>query len=192
MEELKQLHDLDKPDERNLFYSVINAETGESRPYNISDLYGSVELITLSDKVPDDISSQFNVARNLAVYSWHSYSFNQVSELKSFSCVEMALRDRIGKHKYGFRGQIKKAVNLGLIKDAGFGITADSHHSNNSYSDSLKDIVPNLRNGLAHGSTTLHPGAVGTLQWSADFINQLYENEFNKSSQGAQQSFAPA
>lgn len=104
----------------------------------------------------------------------------------------MALRDRIGKHKYGFRGQIKKAVSLGLIKDEGFKVTVDSHHSNNSYSESLKDIVPELRNGLAHGSTTLHPGAVSTLQWCADFINQLYENEFNQSSQGTQQGCSPA
>lgn len=81
MEELKKLEDLEKPDERNLFYSVINTETGEPRPYEITDLYRSVEAVTLSNKVPEDISSQFNVARNLAVYSWHSYSFNQVSEL---------------------------------------------------------------------------------------------------------------
>lgn len=176
MEELIKLGDLGKPDWRNQVYSVINIETGDSRPYDIDDLYYSVEAVTLSNNVPEDIISQFNVARNLAIYSWHSYPFNQVSELKSYSCVEMALRSRVGKHKYGFRGQIKKAVHLGLIRDEGFSNIENSHHSNNSYSESLKDIIPNLRNGLAHGSTTLHSGAVSTLQWSADFINQLFDN----------------
>ncbi|NRA22576.1 MAG: hypothetical protein HRU05_19055 [Oceanospirillaceae bacterium] len=175
MEELKKLEEIDQPDVRNLFYSIINTETGESRPFDITDLYASVKAVELSAKVPEDVISQFNVARNLAIYSWHSYSFNQTSEMQSFSVVEMALKDRLGKHKYGFRGLIKKAVNIGLIKDVGFRRIKGTHHKDNSYSESLKDIVPHLRNNLAHGSVTLHPGAVATLQWSADFINQLYK-----------------
>lgn len=47
-----------------------------------------VAIITLSDSVPKEIVSQFNIARNLAVYSWFSYSFHQVSEMKAFSAVE--------------------------------------------------------------------------------------------------------
>ena len=115
------------------------------------------------------------------MYTWHSYSFHQVSELKAYSCVEMALKDRLGKHKNGFRGLIKKAVSTGLIRDEGFRVISEPNESN-EYSQQLIDIIPGLRNELAHGSTTLHPDAVGTLQWCADFINQLYENEFTKPS----------
>jgi len=181
MEELKKLQELQSPDQRNLYYCVINKITGEQRPIDVKDIYYSVERIELSTKVPEDIISQFNVARNLAIYSWFSYSFHQVSEMKAFATVEMALRERLGRHKCGFKGLVKKAVNLGLIKDSGFShIEAPEDPNSTEYSAKLPDIMPSLRNSLAHGSTTLHPGSVNNLAICADFINQLYENEFNK------------
>ena len=180
MEELKKLSDINKPDERNLHFCVMNEITRETRPFDITDIYNAVDEIKLTEKVPEDIISQFNVARNLAIYSWHSYSFNQISELKAFSCIEMALRDRLSENKIGLKALIKKAVRLGLIKDKGFVFLGDDASDSTKYSESLIDVIPHLRNDLAHGSATLHPGAVGTLQKCAEFITQLYENEISK------------
>ncbi len=181
MEDFKKNDEINLPDERNLLFGSINTETGKFDRLTLERIYRAVELVELSERAPESVRSQFNVAKNLAVYTWYSYSFNQISELKAYSCVEMALKDRLGKHKYGFRGLIKKAVTLGLIQDKGFEVVREPSDSN-EYSEGLIDIIPNLRNELAHGSTTLHPGAVFTLQWCSDFINQLYENDFDKSS----------
>lgn len=180
MEELKKLSDIDKPDVRNLYRCVMNTVTRETRPFDITDIYNAVDEIKLIEKVPNDIISQFNVARNLAIYSWHSYSFNQISELKAFSCIEMALRDRLSENKIGLKALIKKAVGLGLIKDRGFAFLGNNTSDSTKYSESLIDVIPHLRNDLAHGSAILHPGAIGTLQKCAEFINQLYGNEVSK------------
>lgn len=184
MEELKKLEQLQNPDKRNLYFCIIDHSTGKQRPLDVKDIYSSVERIELSEAVPEDIRSQFTVARNLAVYSWFSYSFHQISELKAFSTVEMALRSLLGKHKHGFRGLIKKAVNSGLIKDLGFShIEKPGNPNSTEYSAKLQDIMPALRNSLAHGNTTLHPGSVSNLRICADFINQLYEKKFNNQMQ---------
>ena len=184
MEELKKLEELQNSDKRNLHFCIIDHSTGKQRPLDVKDIYSSVERIELSEAVPEDIRSQFNVARNLAVYSWFSYSFHQISELKAFSTVEMALRSLLGKHKHGFRGLTTKAVNSGLIKDLGFSHIEKPENSNSTeYSAKLQDIMPALRNSLAHGNTTLHPGSVSNLRICADFINQLYEKKFNNQMQ---------
>lgn len=178
METLKKLEELGNPDERNLRYIQVNYTTGEQRTLEIKDIYSAVERVKLSAKVPEKIQSQFNVAKNLAIYSWFAYSFHQISDMKAFSTVEMALRDRLGEHRYSFKGLIKKAVNLGLINDSGFHHIEESKNvTTNEYSAKLPEIMPYLRNSLAQGSTTLHPGSAGNLAICADFINQLYENE---------------
>jgi len=181
MEKLKKLEELHNPDKRNLVYGVIDRDTGEQRSLDVTDIYSSVEAIDLSAKVPESIRSQFNVAKNLAIYSWFSYSFHQTAEMKAFSTVEMALKDRLGKHKYGLKRLIKRSVDVALIKDSGFSHIAKPENPNSTeYSQDLPKIMSSLRNSLAHGSTMLHPFSVDTLVICADFINQLYENEFDK------------
>ncbi|MFW5454618.1 hypothetical protein [Thioalkalivibrio sulfidiphilus] len=39
----------------------------------------------------------------------------------------------------------------------------------------LIDVMPSLRNELAHGSPMLHNNALASLRICADFINQLFE-----------------
>ncbi len=181
MEEFKKLEDVGKPDRRNSYFAVVNQETGENRPLDHEDIYKSVDAVNLLDSVPEDIRSQFNVAKNLAVYTWFSYSFHQISELKAFSTLEMALKQKFGKNKNGFRGLLRKAVNSGLIRDKGFShITHEVQEEYEmEYSRRLPDIIPNLRNELAHGSNMLHPGSISNLQICADFINQLFKDESN-------------
>ena len=182
MEELKKLEELHNPDKRNLVYGVIDRDTGKQRSLDVTDVYSSVEGIGLSAKVPESIRSQFNEARNLAIYSWFSYSFHQIAEMKAFSTVEMALRDRLGNHKKsGLKRLIKMSVNVGLVKDSGFShIAKPESPSSTEYSQHLPKIMSSLRNSLAHGSTMLHPFSADTLVICADFINQLYENESNR------------
>ena len=181
MEHFTELDQIKNPDERNLFFVLVNEETGESRGISLEDIHYSVSQIELVEAVPDSIRSQFNIAKNLAVYSWFSYPFHQISEMKAFSSVEDALKCVLGKHKHGFKGLLKKAVCLGLLRDGGFShIPKPENPASNEYSQTLPEIMPRLRNNLAHGSTTLQPGSITNLRICSEVINQLYENELNK------------
>ncbi len=178
METFKRLDDIALPDVRNTLWVATNLETGEQRKMALSDIYESVALIDLHESVPDDVRSQFNVAKNLAVYTWYCYPFHQISELKAFSTLEMALRMKFGENgqRLGFKRLLRKAVASGLIKDIGFSHIADNVENPEStvYTERLPDQMPDLRNNLAHGSCTLHPYSEINLQICADFINQLF------------------
>lgn len=177
MEELKKLEEIQLPDVRNTRFVVIKQKTGERRELSLQDIYEAVKSVDLHNDVPEDVRNQFNVARNLAIYTWFSYSFHQVSELKAFSTVEYALRKLYGNNKQSFRSLIEKAVSDDLLKDSRFSHIEIDSQSNNSqkYVKHLPDLMPKLRNDLAHGSCTLHPGSVSNLQICADFINQLFK-----------------
>ncbi|MDP3298033.1 MAG: hypothetical protein Q8N09_10700 [Thermodesulfovibrionia bacterium] len=181
MEKFKALDQIYQADARSLYFSIVDRETGEYRPLELKDIYETVASVELSPSVPEDVRSQFNVAKNLAVYTWFSYSFHQISELKAFSTLEMALKLKFGKGKNSFKDLIKKSIASGLIKDKGFSLITETLEDEDSmeYSKALPDVIPYLRNELAHGSTMLHPGSITNLAICADFINQLFQNESN-------------
>jgi hypothetical protein len=176
-EQLKKYEEILEPDFRSKLIVVSNTKTGVSRQIELKDVYNTINSIELSHNVPEDIISQFNIARNLAIYTWFSYSFHQISELKSFSTLEFALRQIYGK-KRGLGKLISSAVKDGRIKDIGFSHIASDGRDESSinYVNKLKELIPSFRNDLAHGSTTLHDGSFFTLRFCADFINQLYNN----------------
>jgi len=176
MEKLKKLDEIKFPDRRTTVFILIDRQTGKKRDLLLEDIYEDVESIQLHGGVPDDVRSQFNVARNLAIYTWFCYAFHQVSEIKAYSTLEMALRVKFGGGKNGFKKLLIEAVNSGLIKDRGFRHIREGLEDTNStsYVGRLPEIMPKLRNDLAHGSTMLHPGSYMNLQICADFINQLF------------------
>ncbi|MBN1618895.1 hypothetical protein JW887_06180 [Candidatus Dojkabacteria bacterium] len=177
-EQLKDFDDILKPDTRSDLFTVTNLRTGDARKAELEDVFALVSSITLSDSVPEDIISQFNIARNLAIYTWFSYSFHQISELKSFSTLESALR-HIYPHKRGLGKLISSAVKDRRINDIGFSHIASDGRDESSinYVNKLKELIPSFRNDLAHGSTTLHDGCFFTLRFCAEFINQLFNDK---------------
>ncbi len=181
MEKPKKFEEITLPDVRNTCYVIINRESGEKRGLSLEDIYKAVESVELHEDVPDDVRSQFNVARNLAIYTWFCYSFHQVSELKAFSTLELALKIKFGKDKGGFKALLKEAVKSGLIKDKGFRNIREAlkDADSTSYVDKLPELMPRFRNDLAHGSTMLHAGSFINLQICADFINQLFSKPEN-------------
>lgn len=71
MEQLKSFEEIIKPDDQ---HSLIDQVTGTR--LILRSLYSAIEEIELNESVPEKIRSQFNVARNLAIYTWYSYSFD--------------------------------------------------------------------------------------------------------------------
>jgi len=193
LDTLKPFDELLEPDSRQKHFAVVNRMTGEVRSVTLRDRYQSIEQIMLTKDVPDEIREHFDTARNLLVYSWFVYRFNQVAELHAFSSLEFALKTKFGDSPKGLKKLLEEAVGLGLITDSGFRyfrpvadevMPDDEAGSGNPdakdvqvYCKTLIDTLPFMRNELAHGSQMLHPNGLTTLEIVADFINQLFERK---------------
>jgi hypothetical protein len=160
MEELKNINEITSPDNRTTSFVVVNRETGQKREFRICDLHEEVDLIKLDETVPEEVRSQFNVARNLCLYSWYCYSFHSVACFKAYSTIEMALRIRLGKPdeaKCNLRPMLEEAVAKGILQDK-----------------SAPETIPDLRNLIAHGSPMNAPWSVQMLRLCAETINELF------------------
>jgi hypothetical protein len=174
MEDLKLFENLLEPDERWKYFVLRNVETGEMTPSSLAHRYEIVAPIRVNGSAPEDVRSQFNVAKMLCVYAWLYYPFHQVAELKAFSTVEMALRLKYPTIKGMLYKLLAHAINEGDIKDSAFSHIEASPEDPLRYTRQLPDLIPSLRNSLAHGGATLHPGSVFTLRNCSEIINQLY------------------
>lgn len=190
---LKPFDDLLEPDTRQKYFAVVNRKTGEARPVTLRDKYEAVESIILASDVPQEIREHFDTARNLYVYSWFVYRFNQVAEQHAFASLEFALKTKCGDSPKGLKKLLETAVERGWIVDSGFryyrpgaveDMPDDGADSGNpdtknvqEYCKTLVETMPFIRNELAHGSRMLHPNGLTTLAIVADLINQLFERK---------------
>lgn len=160
MEELKSLEEITSPDNRTRMFVIRNRETGQKREFGIKDLHEEIEFIKLDECVPEEVRSQFNVARNLCLYSWFCYSFHNVACLKSYATIELALRLKLGKSEegtYSLRSMLEEAVAKGFVKYKW-----------------MPEAIAYLRNLAAHGSSMNHPWSVMVLQRCAETLNELF------------------
>jgi hypothetical protein len=173
MEQFKSFDALLDSDERWKYFASLDSIKNTPKPLAIGEWYKSVEQIKLNDHAPDDVKSQFNVARMLCIYAWLYYPFHQIAELKAFSTLEMGLRTRF-PHIKNFSRLLSHAVENGFISDSGFSNVEQNPNDPISYSKKLPKLIPSIRNDLAHGTTTLHPGSLFTINNCAEILNQLF------------------
>ena len=122
-------------------------------------------MIKLDETVPEEVRSQFNVARNLCLYSWYCYSFHNVACFKAYSTIEMALRIRLDKPEEAIsslRFMLEEALAIGALQDR-----------------SLPETVAYLRNLAAHGSPMNGPWSVPMLRRCAETLNELFAGTKN-------------
>src|SRR5467141_1534588 len=82
-------------------------------------LHAYVSSITMHSGVPEEIRSQFNVARNMALYQYFFYALAPEVQLKTYTIIEYALRLRAGTgKKLMLKDLIEKANREGWISDA--------------------------------------------------------------------------
>ena len=172
MESIKLLNEILKPDFRNAIRQV-RFPGRPSRPIDLEDIHSLISEIILNENVPDDVRTQFVQAQNLAIYAWFCYQFHTTSELAAFAAVEMALKRKYNS-KASLAQLIKRAAQDGLIADHGFSVGRNREPDGRRYVDILSEVIPTLRNDLAHGSTTMHPFSYTSLHICADFINQVF------------------
>jgi len=96
-EGLKPIAELLKVDERNLAFVRFNSEINDYQPLTLEDHHADIEQYHLENYVPEDIATQYDIARNLYLYSWFEYRFYNVAESKALTVLELALKRRIGE-----------------------------------------------------------------------------------------------
>ncbi|MBU1355732.1 MAG: hypothetical protein KJ620_04130 [Candidatus Edwardsbacteria bacterium] len=178
MEMLKPFSELKEPDLRQKLFC----------PRTIEDNYASAKEICLDPNVPEEIKSHFATALNLVAYSWFYYPFNTTAQLMSYITVEKSLQYIFNNDKATFKELLSRAVKNGLINESGFSHRQVEENPNPylgvelavsddmDYAEALKEILPSLRNQIAHGETTLHPHGYIAVKISAELINQLFSN----------------
>jgi hypothetical protein len=122
MEQLKRLADIYQPDERNQNRVDIDLTTGAVTPTIIESIYVVVEEIKLNAGVPDEVRSHFEIARNLALYSWFIYSFNVVAGMHAFASLEMAVREKTGDRRTVFKNLLDRVFNNRQLAAGGEGV----------------------------------------------------------------------
>jgi hypothetical protein len=169
IEEFKMLDAIVVPDER---HALLDQITGTH--FSLQILHAQLDAMTLIPATPEEIRSQFNVARNLALYTWFSYSLNPIVQLKTYILIEHALKLRLGHDNWPLPKLIRKAISRGLVCDEGFSHLANVEAGSTKYVRNMIDVLPKLRNQAAHGSNMLSQHAVSHLQICTDWINQIY------------------
>ncbi len=158
MEQLKRLEDIYRPDPRYANRVDLDLTTGTAAPMTVGSLYLLVETIRLNATVPEDVRSHFEVARNLAVYSWFAYSFHEVAVMQAMASLEMAVRAKTGDAKDSFKNLLEK---LFPGRELAPGL-------------SLGKVITYFRNDLAHGSTMIMGQSIMFLEGCSELINELY------------------
>jgi hypothetical protein len=93
---------------------------------SIEEYYQRISALKLASQVPNDVIQQFEIGKNLLLYSWYVYEFNPVAEMQAFSTTELALKLKIGKGTintnklYGLKRLLNYAINQNWIVDEGF------------------------------------------------------------------------
>lgn len=168
MENFKTLEELTEMDEKHRLMGGICGSTPD-----LKSMHNYLSKEELNPNVPDEIKGQFNVAKNMALYSYFFYALVPEVHLKTYTIIEHALRIKSQPTKMMLNALMNHALSQGWISDAGF--RHISHPSpDNEWCRAMITTIPKLRNLKAHGSSMLVGDCLNHISSCADFINQLF------------------
>lgn len=81
--------------------------------HDISDQYDKIAPYRLEEYVPEDVATQYEVARNIYLYAYNVYRFYMVAQHQALVALEYAIKECIGRdeiQRYG--GEINKGRGL--------------------------------------------------------------------------------
>lgn len=204
---LKQLSEITLPDPR------LELEPYKPRnevPLDVSDIHERLEAFCkIHDGVPERIKTQFEIARNLMLYTFFVFEFQTQAELQAYAALEYGLRERFGcptrKIKQGkkikavplmLKELLQKAIDEELINPEKLPSWDWANQRRKYFAEKLgKASVPvapkdwlemivraiaNLRNHIAHGNPHLNlPNSFNQMELCADLINALFPRPFS-------------
>lgn len=187
MEELKPLSEILQPDFR-----------ATCRGYTLEVLHRLASEHELSPRAPENVRHQFEVARHAYIYAGLYTPLSAAAEFYAILAIEHALRIRYqddpGTKKYdnepGLKTLLKIAIARGWIRDEGFVFDHEElvhikdvgleyrqipEERRQRPTEIILDVLPDIRNGLAHGRPHMTLNHVSLhLQRATEIINQLF------------------
>lgn len=174
MEEFKELHQLTEMDEKHRLMGMVCGSVPD-----LEMMHTLLSKETLNEEVPEVIKGQFNVAKNMALYPYYFYALAPEVHLKTYTIIEHAIKLKAKPEKrLMLRQLVKLAVKNEWVTDAGFR-HIDNPTPDNEWCKSMIDVIPDLRNSQAHGSSMLVGDCLHFISSCADFVNQLFPNDKN-------------
>lgn len=80
-------------------------------------LHSELSKIELSKSVPEEITIQFETAKNLFLYSWFVYRFHHIADLQAIAALELALKTKFDELKIEYRPEAGLWKHLITIED---------------------------------------------------------------------------
>jgi hypothetical protein len=155
-------------DKQHLFLQKMGA-----KEIDLSSHHQNISSIELHSGVPQTLRGQFNIARNMALYSFFFYSLGSEVQLKAYNVIEHALRIKANRPELMLRWLLALANDKNWLLDSGFRHVKDSSQSNASC-QSLTIILSQQRNESAHGVPPLVWDCISHIERCADLVNQLF------------------
>lgn len=188
LDSLKPLAEVTTADPRMENLSVGAHDSDGPTRMSLEQYYAFVADENLPGHLPVDIRQKYETARNLLIYSWYCYRFFPVATLELYSTLELALRHVLGtqggRGRPGLKALLSLARERGVLKAAGFRDRSPSvlappiarDAPEEAFMDAVTQVVPYLRNALAHGGALLWPD-FQTLRFVHDALVQLFPDE---------------
>jgi hypothetical protein len=171
---LKPIDQFYEPDTR--FENIVQSfdqTTGILTFKSPHGLHDDVAALELNEAVPEKIRHQFDLARNVYLYSWFVYDFATVAEQQAYAALEAALRHRYhvetGKppDKPSLKSLFDFMIARNLLDAADFEFPA-AWAPGGTYSE--LEVLRMVRNTLAHGKFHLMPGGSHSALETCHFI----------------------
>ncbi|WP_063332084.1 hypothetical protein [Marinomonas sp. TW1] len=116
MEKFKSLDELTKLDPKHEQLAMLTHALPD-----LEKTHHHLSQEVLNDTVPDELKGQFNVAKNMALYTYFFFALAPEVHLKTYTVIEHALRLKANTKKHlGLRKLLEIAVKEGWICDADF------------------------------------------------------------------------
>lgn len=131
LETLRPPEFIDRQDPRSEMTDFSIENWREFPPLGLTKYHALIAEFVLDNSVPKEIVIQFEVAKNLYLYSWFIYRFYPVAEGHVLACLELALRSRYEsemREKFGhpaawratLKPLLKYAIDTGAIRNEDF------------------------------------------------------------------------
>jgi hypothetical protein len=100
---------------------------------DIADRLKKIEAYKLEEYVPENVATQYEVARNIYLYAFNVYRFHMVAQNQALIALEFAIKDCVGESKIkrygekvkkgsGLAGSLNYMFDKGLFENSAFPI----------------------------------------------------------------------
>ena len=143
---------------------------------SIRRLHAIVAQTKLNSNVPTDVADHFTQAQNLTVYAWFNYTFHSSAQLLALATLEFALRRRFKSDRAMLSKLLARAIDEKLISESLLSSVLAPADSG-SLTETIREVLPRLRNGYAHGSDAANPFSITCIRLVSVIVNALFPRQ---------------